>query len=159
MDDLKITTTEMHTGGEPLRIVEAGFPAIKGTTILDKRKYIRENLDHIRKFIIFEPRGHFDMYGVVFVEPDISEADIGTIFIHNEGYSTMCGHAIIALGRYAIDHGIVKTPVSPETEVVFQCPCGRVEAFVEYNNGKTGNVRFHSVPAFVFALGEYPEST
>ena len=154
MEDINITTTEMHTGGEPLRIVEKGFPEIKGETVLDKRQYIRENLDHIRKLIIFEPRGHFDMYAVVLVKPDIALADVGTIFMDNEKYSTMCGHAVIALGRYAVDHGIVKNPVSPETKVVFQCPCGPVEAFVEYNNGKTGNVRFLSVPAFVFALGK-----
>ena len=155
MADIRITTTEMHTGGEPLRIVENGFPEIKGGTILEKRRFIRENLDDIRKLIIFEPRGHFDMYAVILVKPDIVGVDIGTIFVHNEGYSTMCGHAVIALGRYAIDHGIVKNPVSPETKVVFQCPCGPVEAFVEYTNGKTGNVRFLSVPAFVFALGKF----
>ena len=154
MDNLKITTTEMHTGGEPLRIIETGFPEIKGQTILDKRTYIRENFDCIRKTLIFEPRGHFDMYGVILVKADIPEADIGTIFMHNEGYSTMCGHGVIALGRYVIDRGIVKNPVEPETKVVFQCPCGPVEAFVEYSCGKTGIVRFRSVPAFVFDLGK-----
>ena len=154
MEDINITTQEMHTGGAPLRIVEKGFPNIKGETILDKIRYIRENLDHIRKLIIFEPRGHFDMFGVVFVRPDIADADIGIIFLHNEGYGTMCGDAVISLGRYVIDKGIVKNPVSPETKVVFQCPCGPIEAFIEYNNGITGKVRFLSVPAFVFALGK-----
>ena len=155
MDDLKISTTEMHTGGAPFRIIETGFPEIKGKTVLDKMRYARENFDFIRKMMMFEPRGHFDMFGVILVEPDIPEADIGTIFIHNEGYSTMCGHGVIALGRYVIDHGIVKPPVEPETKVVIQCPCGPVEAFVEYNNGRTGGVRFRSVPAFVFALGKW----
>ena len=153
MEGIKLTTTEMHTGGEPLRIIETGLPVIKGNTILEKRRFIRENLDYIRKMLIFEPRGHFDMYGVILVEPDIPEADVGTIFIHNEGYSTMCGHAVIALGRYVIDHGLLKNPVEPETNVVFQCPCGPVEAFVEYSDGKTGAVRFLSVPSFVFAQG------
>ena len=154
MEGIKITTTEMHTGGEPLRVIETGLPEIKGKTILEKIRYMRENLDFIRKMLILEPRGHFDMYGVILVEPDIPGADLGTIFIHNEGYSTMCGHGVIALGRYVVDRGIVKTPVEPETKVVFQCPCGPVEAFVEYNRGKTGAVRFLSVPSFVFALGK-----
>ena len=154
MEDKIITTTEMHTGGEPFRIVESGLPEIKGKTILEKRRYVRENLDFIRKMMIFEPRGHFDMYGVILVEPDIPGTVIGTIFIDNGGYSTMCGHAVIALGRYVVDRGIVDTPVEPETKVVFQCPCGPVEAYVEYNRGKTGGVRFLSVPSFVFALGK-----
>lgn len=43
------------------------------------------------------------MYGAVLVEPDHPEAHIGVLFMHNEGYSTMCGHATIALGRYLVD--------------------------------------------------------
>ena len=86
------------------------------------------------------------------MEPDTPEAVIGALFIHNEGYATMCG--VIALGRYVIDHGILKNPVEPETQVIIQCPCGPVEAFVELSGGKTGAVRFLSVPSFVFALGK-----
>ncbi|XP_071079808.1 trans-L-3-hydroxyproline dehydratase-like isoform X2 [Haliotis cracherodii] len=157
-EDVNISTIEMHTAGEPLRIITSGFPQLNGTTILDKRKYLKENFDHYRKLLMFEPRGHFDMYGVLLVTPDVDDADIGAIFMHNEGYSTMCGHAVIALGRYAIDRGLVKNPTSPETRVGIQCPCGLVEAFVEYQpggsgceEGRTGAVRFQSVPSFLFA--------
>ena len=100
----------MHTGGEPLRIITAGYPKIEGKTILDKRRYIKQNLDHLRKFLMFEPRGHFDQYGALLVEADDEEADLAVIFMHNEGYSTMCGHAVIALGRFAVDYGYVKVP-------------------------------------------------
>ena len=153
MDGTPILTTEMHTGGEALRIIHKGQIDIKGETILDKIKYCRQNLDHIRKFLMFEPRGHFDMYGVYLVEPDLLEADVGCIFIHNEGYSTMCGHAVISLGRYLVDNKMVKTMTSPETRILLQCPCGPVEAFVEYDGDQTGTVRFHSVPSFVYQLG------
>ncbi|XP_021363802.1 trans-L-3-hydroxyproline dehydratase-like isoform X2 [Mizuhopecten yessoensis] len=146
-----IKTREMHTAGEPLRVVESGFPSPRGDTILDKIRYTREHLDPYRKLLMNEPRGHLDMFGAVLVEPDHKDADIATMFIHNAGYSTMCGHAIIALGRYSVDTGLVRNPSSPETRVAIQCPCGLVEAFVEYKDGKTGNVRFNSVPAFVFA--------
>ncbi|XP_053404768.1 trans-L-3-hydroxyproline dehydratase-like isoform X2 [Mercenaria mercenaria] len=148
MENLRIETIEMHTGGEPLRIVKSGLPMVPGETVFDKMRYLKENLDSLRKLIIFEPRGHYDMFGVYLV--DVEGADIGCIFIHNEGYSTMCGHAVVALGRYVIDHGIVREPVSPETRIVMQCPCGPVEAFVQYEHGKTGNVRFISVPSFLF---------
>ncbi|XP_069116323.1 trans-L-3-hydroxyproline dehydratase-like [Argopecten irradians] len=148
---VEIRTREMHTGGEPLRVIESGFPSPRGDTILDKIRYTREKLDSYRKFLMYEPRGHFDMYGALLVPADNTKADLATIFMHNEGYSTMCGHAVIALGRYAVDSGLVQSPSSPETRVAIQCPCGLVEAFVEYKDGKTGNVRFNSVPAFVFA--------
>ncbi|MCY4369786.1 MAG: proline racemase family protein [bacterium] len=142
-----ITTTEMHTGGEPVRIVESGYPPVPGTTILDKRRYAREHLDHLRTLLMHEPRGHFDMYGVIPVEPDLPEADLAVLFMHNEGYSTMCGHATIALGRYAVDRGLVPA-VEPRTEMVIQCPCGPVTVVVEVKDGKAGQARFTSVESF-----------
>ena len=155
MDVFKINTTEMHTGGCSIRIIEQGFPKIKGNTFSDKWKYTRENLDFVRKMMLFEPRGHLNAFGVILVEPDIPDAVAGLILIHTDGYATMCGDAVIACGRYVVDQGLVKTPVEPETKVVFQCPCGPVEAFVEYNHGKTGAVRLYSVPSFVFATGKW----
>ncbi len=144
---LKVETVEMHTGGEAVRLVVAGYPAIPGATILAKRRHAREHLDNYRRLIMFEPRGHYDMYGVLPVEPDLPGADLAVLFIHNEGYSTMCGHAVIALGRWAVDSGRV-TKKTPESRVAIQCPCGLVEARVAAD----GSVRFRSVPAFAFAL-------
>lgn len=148
-----IKTVEMHTGGEPLRIVKSGLPVIQGDTMLEKIKFIKANFDHIRKLLMAEPRGHFDMFGVYLVKPDTPGTDIGCIVIHNEGYGTMCGHGIIALGRYIVDYGLVISPTSPETRVLVQCPCGPVQVFVEYEDGKTGAVRFNSIPSFVYQLG------
>ena len=94
---LRIRTVEMHTGGEPLRVFIDGLPEIEGSTILEKRRFFRENFDHIRTGTMFEPRGHADMYGAVLTEPTTPDGDLGVFFMHNEGYSTMCGHAMIAL--------------------------------------------------------------
>jgi trans-L-3-hydroxyproline dehydratase len=146
-----IETVEMHTGGEPVRIVVSGYPPISGATILAKRRHAREHLDHYRRLLMFEPRGHFDMYGVIPVTPDLPDADLAVLFMHNEGYSTMCGHAVIALGRWAVDSGRVPLR-APETHVAIQCPCGLVRARVAIENGKAGAVAFESVPAFAFAL-------
>ena len=145
-----LTVTDMHTGGEPLRIVTGGYPPIPKGTILQKRAWVRDNLDHLRRLLIFEPRGHYDMYGALLVEPDLPQADLAVLFLHNEGYSTMCGHAIIALGRYAIDQGIVPAH-EPVTTVNIEAPCGLVVASVEVSDGKAGAVSFESVPSFLFA--------
>ncbi|XP_053736143.1 trans-L-3-hydroxyproline dehydratase [Synchiropus splendidus] len=147
----KISVVDMHTGGEPLRIIVGGFPEVRGDSVLSKRRYVREHLDHLRRLLMLEPRGHYDMYGALVVKSELDQADLGVLFMHNEGYSTMCGHAVIALGRFAVDYKLVKEPRSPETLVNIDCPCGLVKAFVQYSEGKTGAVRFHSVPAFVFA--------
>jgi trans-L-3-hydroxyproline dehydratase len=147
LERVVIETTEMHTGGEPVRIVTAGYPDIPGASILDKRRHARERLDHLRRFLLFEPRGHADMYGVIPVEPDHPEADLAVLFMHNEGYSTMCGHAVIALSRWAVDTGRVLRR-GRETPVAIQCPCGLVRARLLAD----GAARFESVPAFAFAL-------
>ena len=147
----RIETIEMHTGGEPVRIVTAGYPEIEGKTILDKRRFAREHLDRFRRLIMFEPRGHYDMYGVLPVAPDLPGADMAVLFVHNEGYSTMCGHATIALGRYAVDQGIVK-PQGDMAQLNLQCPCGLVRVKVAMEQDKPGTVGFTSVPAFAFAL-------
>ncbi|MEX1036735.1 MAG: proline racemase family protein [Sneathiella sp.] len=149
-----IQTIEMHTGGEPLRIITDGVPVPEGRTLLEKRAYLRDHADQYRRFLMFEPRGHKDMYGALLVPPDHPEADLAVIFMHNEGYSTMCGHAIMALGRYVLDFGLA-VKETEETTVKIQCPCGLVTAHVETKEGVTGKVRFESVPAFAYKLGQF----
>ncbi len=145
-----LSTVEMHTGGEPVRIVTAGYPTLAGHSLLDKRRDALAHHDSLRRLLMFEPRGHAEMYGAVIVEPDHPEADVAVLFLHNEGYSTMCGHAVIALGRWAVDSGRVAAR-EPETAVNIQCPCGLVRTKVAVEGGRAGAVRFLSVPAFTFA--------
>lgn len=153
---MTLAVVDMHTGGEPLRIVTGGYPQIPKGTILEKRAYVRDHLDHLRKILMFEPRGHYDMYGALLVEPDLPSADLAVLFMHNEGYSTMCGHAIVALGRYAVDEGLVARR-EPVTTVNIEAPCGLVVASVEVQDGKAGAVSFESVPAFLFARDQQIE--
>jgi len=148
---VRIHTVEMHTGGEPVRIVTSGFPPIGGKTILAKRRHAAVHLDDLRRMLMYEPRGHADMYGVLPVTPDHPEADLAVLFTHNEGYSTMCGHATIALGRWAVDTGIVPR-TEPVTEVALQVPAGLLRLQVDVAGGETGRVKYRSVPAFVTAL-------
>ena len=152
-----IRTVELHTAGEPVRIVVDGLPPIPGATILEKRRYAREHLDGLRRALMAEPRGHADMYGVWPVEPDLLDVDLAVLFLHNEGFSTMCGHATIALGRFAVEEGLVTVPaaapgVTVEVPVRLQAPCGLIDVRVDVTDGRVGDVRFTSVPAFAAAL-------
>jgi proline racemase len=146
---LLLTTTDMHTGGEPLRIITSGLPAIPGKTVLERRRYFSEHFDHIRTGLMWEPRGHADMYGVVLTPPDDPGADFGAFFIHNEGYSTMCGHAVIALARYAVDKGIVRKP-GQIRELIIDVPAGRVKAIADLTDTKITRSSFFNVPSFVY---------
>ena len=143
------TTIDAHTAGEPLRIVTAGIPRIPGDTILDKRRWVKENLDDVRKALMWEPRGHADMYGAYITEPTTLNADMGVIFMHNEGYSDMCGHGIIALASVAVAQGLVVV-TAPETRVGIDSPAGFIEAFAEWDGDRVGKVHFKNVPSFLY---------
>ncbi|KIV82733.1 hypothetical protein PV11_04818 [Exophiala sideris] len=101
-----IKCVDMHTTGEPTRIIYSGYPRLTGTLLQQRAQALKE-YDHIRKRLMLEPRGHWDMYGAI-LRPETElvaagKADMGVLFTHNDGYSTMCGHATIALGRFLVD--------------------------------------------------------
>ncbi len=145
----RVTTVDAHAGGEPLRIVTGGLPDIEGGTVLEKRRYAREHLDEYRTALMWEPRGHADMYGAVLTDPDTAEADFGVLFLHNDGYSTMCGHGVVALGRVAVETGFVE-PTPPVTTIGMDTPAGLVTAEVETDaDGTPGKVTFENVASFV----------
>ena len=147
----KITTIDAHTGGEPFRIITGGLPEVKGATILERRRYMRDRLDHLRTALMWEPRGHADMYGCVITPPESAAADFGVLFLHNEGYSSMCGHGIIAATTVAVETGMIEA-VEPVTTVRIDAPAGLVTAHARLESGRVTSVFFHNVPAFVFCL-------
>jgi proline racemase len=124
----------------------------QGATILDKRRDALARLDDVRRLLVFEPRGHADMYGCYVVEPNDAEADLGVVFFHNAGYSTACGHGTIALVTWALDEGIVERQEG-ETRVVVDVPSGRLETWAQVENGRVRSVRFRNVPSYVWAEG------
>jgi trans-L-3-hydroxyproline dehydratase len=146
---MTITTIDMHTGGEPLRIITGGLPEIPGRTVLERRRYFRDHLDHLRTGLMWEPRGHADMYGVVLTPPDTPDGDFGAFFLHNEGYSTMCGHAILALARFAMERGMLNG-YDGRRDILIDVPAGRIRARAEYKDGRYLRSSFRNVPSFVF---------
>jgi trans-L-3-hydroxyproline dehydratase len=147
----RITSIDAHTGGEPFRIVIGGLPELKGSTILERRQTMTDHLDHLRTALMWEPRGHADMYGCI-ITPSVSpEADFGVLFLHNEGYSSMCGHGIIGVTTVAVETGMI-TAVEPVTVVRIDTPAGLVTAQARLEKGRISSVFFHNVPSFVWAL-------
>lgn len=144
-----ITTIDAHTAGEPLRVITGGLEKIPGDTILGKRRYAQENLDHIRTGLMWEPRGHADMYGAIITEPVTPDGDLGVLFLHNEGFSTMCGHGIIGLAKVVLDTGIIaKEEDHPVLKM--DTPAGRVTATAHRESGVVEEVSFLNVPSFVY---------
>ncbi len=147
----QVTTIDCHTAGEPFRVITGGLPPLKGATILERRRWFRENHDRLRTMLMWEPRGHADMYGCIVTEPVSRQADLGVLFLHNEGYSTMCGHGIIGLVTVVLETGMLPMQ-EPETCVRIDTPAGLVTAWGRCRNGRVTSVRFHNVASFAPAL-------
>lgn len=165
-----ISCIEMHTCGEPTRIIIDGYPETTGT-LLEQRAQARIQYDHIRQRVILEPRGHYDMYGAVLRSDTeltrLGQAHMGVIFMTNNGYSTMCGHATLALGRFLLDthdlnvfprrNEIVWDRRSLTASLNLHAPCGLLSVSVPVNQDGSASdpnrpVRFVSVPSFAPGL-------
>src|SRR5436309_13367072 len=146
---IRVKTIDAHAAGEPLRLIVDGFPSPRGKTMLDKREWTRRHADHLRRALMLEPRGHADMYGAILTEPVTPGSHAGVLFMHNEGYSTMCGHGIIAVTTIAIERGLIMpgltapkpasaTATEEGTTIVYDAPAGGVRARARLRAGPAG---------------------
>lgn len=152
---LIVETIDLHAGGEPLRLIRSGYPRVPNAPILERRRWVREHADVVRRAIIHEPRGHRDMYGAVLLPPYRPDADIAVLFLHNEGYSTMCGHGIIALATGLLEEGLYPA-TAPSTTIRWETPAGLVTSTSDVTIGASGRtevtgVRFRNVPGYLHA--------
>src|SRR5207245_904036 len=155
---IRLKTIDAHAAGGRLRMIGEGFPPPQGRTMLDKREWVRKKADHLRRALMLEPRGHADMYGAVLTEPVSPGSHAGVLFMHNEGYSTMCGHGVIAATTIALERGLL-VPGGDGCSVVYDTPAGTIRARARIRAGRAGgagrveSVAFLNVPHFVLHGG------
>jgi proline racemase len=152
---LTVQTIDLHCAGEPLRLITSGFPPVPHAPILERRRWVLEHADRVRKVVVYEPRGHRDMYGAAMFPPYRDDADLAVLFMHNEGYSTMCGHGTIAIAAALVEEGLFPA-TEPETTIRLEVPAGLVVAKVattrsEAGGPEAGDVRFTNVPSYLAA--------
>jgi len=141
------STIDTHTSGEPTRTIIGGLPYIPGKSIFEKMIYFRKNMDWVRTALIFEPRGHTGMSGVILTEPAHPEADMGIIFIEVCGYPLMCGHGIIGVSTAVVETGMIEAN-EPITYITFDTPAGLTRVKVQVENGVAKWVTFRNIPSF-----------
>ncbi len=147
MNTRQFLTIDTHTGGNPTRTVLTGMPELKGETIQEKMLDMKENHDHIRKFLVYPPRGHDVMSSTIVLPPLKEEVDFSVIFAETGGYLPMCGHDTIGTCTALVEFGYVEA-VEPYTTVVLDTPAGVVEAECKVADGKVEEVTFVSTDAF-----------
>lgn len=148
-----ISVIDTHTAGEAARLVTAGIPKIPGKDMVEKKQYFIEHLDDVRKSVMFEPRGHQDMFGAFLLPPTKEEADFGLVFMDTGGYLNMCGHNTIAAVTVAVETGMVDVEEgATEKEVVVETPAGLIYATAKLkdNGAKVKEVSFRNVESFLY---------
>ena len=143
------TTIETHTAGEPTRIIVSGFPELVGNTMMERKEYCEEHLDHLRTALMCEPRGHRDMVGALLTEPVNSEADLGVIYMDANRWINMCGHASMGCAMAAVETGMVYV-TEPVTIVTLDTPAGLVTTEVSVKDGRAESVTIRNVPSFLY---------
>jgi proline racemase len=145
-----ISAVDVHTAGEPARIILGGLPRVPGTSMPEKKRHMADHLDHLRTLLMHEPRGHRDMFGVILLPPTTDQADYGLLFIDGGGYIDMCGHGVMGAATALVETGTVP-PIEPETKIVFDTPAGLVESRVRVEGNRVLEVSVTNVPCFLFA--------
>lgn len=131
----RVRFVDAHAAGEPLRVVIDGFEDLDGDSVLEMRRDARERFDWLRRALMWEPRGHADMYGCILLPPVSDQADLAVLFTHNEGFSTMCGHGIIAVATVLAETGAVGVK-DGRAVLGIDTPAGFVEARVRPGTGE-----------------------
>jgi proline racemase len=127
--------------------------------MLERRAWAMARQDALRRALMFEPRGHADMYGALLTEPERPDSDAGVLFMHNEGFSTMCGHGIIAVVTIAIERELItgRAPADDESSraITLDAPAGQIRARARLSTRagrrRVDDVSFVNVPSFVLA--------
>jgi proline racemase len=138
----QLEVVDSHTEGEPTRVVVGGWPPPEGRTMAERRAFVLNHHDHLRRAVVCEPRGHDAVVGALLTPPVEAGSAAGVIFFDNAGALGMCGHGLIGVARtLELLGGLAPGPVRIDT------PVGTVAAEVEAD----GAVTIENVPAFCHA--------
>ena len=150
---VQYSVIDAHSAGAPARVVIGGVPPAQGASIKDKRSYLMEHYDSIRKLLMYEPRGSSEMCGSILMSPCDPTADIGIVFIESGGWPLMCGAGTIGAATVMVDSGLVKVE-EPITKIRFDTPAGIVTAHVEIEAASAKSVTIENVPSYMVAADQ-----
>lgn len=140
---------DAHTCGNPVRLVSGGVPFLEGKNMLEKRQYFLENLDWIRKGLMFEPRGHDMMSGSMLFPPHDPENDFAVLFIETSGCLPMCGHGTIGTITIAIEEGLIHPKIPGFLRM--EAPAGLVLVSYKQEGKKVKSVKLTNVKSYLAA--------
>ncbi|AOW93570.1 proline racemase [Rhodococcus sp. WMMA185] len=144
---------DSHTEGMPTRVITGGVGVIPGETMNERRLHFIKHLDHIRRLLMNEPRGHASMSGAILQPPTRSDCDHGIVFIEASGCLPMCGHGTIGVATVLVEAGMVEV-TEPVTTIRLDTPAGVVVARVRVEEGRAVHVTLANVASFTERLDQ-----
>ncbi|GAB7052280.1 proline racemase family protein [Catenuloplanes indicus] len=147
------SAVDSHTEGMPTRVITGGMGVIPGATMNERRLHFIAHLDHIRRLLVNEPRGHAAMSGAILQPPTRPDADFGVLYIEVSGCLPMCGHGTIGVATVLVETGMVEV-AEPVTTIRLDTPAGLVVAQVAVQDGRARHVTLENVPAYCERLDE-----
>lgn len=124
-----------------------GAPALRGSTMSEKRQDFLANHDWIRRSLMFEPRGHAVMSGSILYPPTRDDCDVAILFIEVSGCLPMCGHGTIGTVTMALENGLARP--AREGELRLDVPAGRVVATYTRRGDHVDNVRIRNIGSYL----------
>ena len=140
---------DAHTCGNPVRVVAAGAPLLPNVPMAEKRHIFSRDYDWVRKALMFEPRGHDIMSGVILYPPSRDDCDIGFLFIEVSGCLPMCGHGTIGTVTAILEEGLVVP--RREGRLAIETPAGRIEVEYKRDGQRVEEVRLFNVASYLHA--------
>ena len=140
---------DAHTCGNPVRVVVGGAPLLPNAPMAEKRQLFMRDFDWLRRALMFEPRGHDVMSGVILYPPTRDDCDIAFLFIEVSGCLPMCGHGTIGTVTAVLEEGLV----TPRTAgcLRIEVPAGRVEVEYTRSGAYVEQVKLFNVPSYLHA--------
>ena len=139
-----------HAEGEVGDVIVGGVAPPPGETLWDQSRFIASD-DHLRRFVLNEPRGGVFRHVNLLVPPKDKRAQMGFIIMEPEDTPPMSGSNCICVATVLLDTGIV--PISgPETELVLEAPAGLITVKAQCRDGKATSIELTNVPSFADRL-------
>jgi proline racemase len=146
-----VTAVDAHAGGEPGRVIVGGVLDVPGATMFEKRLFLEQHKDDLRKRMLREPRGYPGLCCNLILPPTRSEADAGFVIMEQTDYPPMSGSNTICVTTVLLETGMLPMH-EPVTEITLEAPAGLIRVRAECANGKVRSVTLRNVPAFAVQL-------
>ncbi|MDH5642677.1 MAG: proline racemase family protein, partial [Gemmatimonadota bacterium] len=146
-----IQAVDAHAAGEPGRVIVDGVSGLLGDSVMEKRLYLAEHGDRLRRLMLTEPRGYPALCCNLVVPSQDPRADWGFIIMEQTEYPAMSGSNTICVATVLIETGMVEAS-EPVTRLTLEAPAGLIEISARVREGKVTSVTFENVPAFAAHL-------